>query len=115
MKYKVVYIAGPYRAANAWDREKNIRCAEELAFEVWKLGAAALCPHTNSRFFDGAIPDDEILDGCFALLRKSDAVLMTPNWRASEGATRERDFALKRRIPVFESLEDLEHYIGISW
>lgn len=28
----VVYIAGPFRAASSWDRERNIRRAEEVAY-----------------------------------------------------------------------------------
>ena len=48
---KVVYIAGPYTAPDAWQRELNIRAAEMMAMEVAKLGAMPLCPHTNTRFF----------------------------------------------------------------
>ena len=55
---KVVYIAGPFRGPNAWEIEQNIRRAESLALEVWRAGAAALCPYTNTRFFQGAAPDD---------------------------------------------------------
>ena len=54
---KVVYVAGPFRGPNAWEIEENIRRAERLALEVWRLGCACLCPHTNTRFFQGAAPD----------------------------------------------------------
>jgi nucleoside 2-deoxyribosyltransferase len=103
---KVIYIAGPYRAKNAWDREENIRNAERLALEVWRLGHAALCPHTNNRFFDGILPDRVFLEGDLALLHRCDAVLLTSNWRKSRGAREEREIAIDQGIPVFESLED---------
>ena len=53
LQMKLVYIAGPFRGSSAWDIEENIRVAERAALEVWKMGAAALCPHTNTRFFQG--------------------------------------------------------------
>lgn len=111
MSIPIVYIAGPYRAFNAWEREKNIRTAEQLAFEVWKMGAAVLCPHTNSRFFDGAIPDETILQGCIAMMNRCDAVLMAPNWQKSEGARNERRIAKKRNMFVTDSLAELRRIL----
>lgn len=35
---KVVYIAGPFRAATPWLVEANVRRAEEVALAVWRLG-----------------------------------------------------------------------------
>jgi hypothetical protein len=46
---KLVYVAGPYTAANAWLVEQNIRRAENMAARVWGEGAAAICPHANAR------------------------------------------------------------------
>ena len=53
MKLPVIYIAGPFRAINSWEVEQNIRHAEEVALEVWRSKAVALCPHTMHRFFQG--------------------------------------------------------------
>ncbi len=36
---KCVYIAGPFRGETSWEVEKHIRHAEELAYEVARLGA----------------------------------------------------------------------------
>lgn len=110
---QVIYIAGPYRADNAWDREENIRAAERLALEVWRLGHAALCPHTNNRYFEGALPDNVFLDGDIAMLLRCDAVLMTPDWERSIGASRERDIAIRNGIPVFETLAALRSYFSL--
>lgn len=112
MIIKVVYIAGPYRAPNAWDREENIRAAERLALEVWRLGHAALCPHANSRYFEGALPDHIFLDGDIAMLLRCDAVLMTPDWERSMGAAHEREIAVANGIPVFKTVDDLRTYLS---
>ncbi len=88
--------------------EQNIRHAETLALEVWRAGYAAICPHSNTRFYQGAAPDNVWLDGDLAILAKCDAILMTDNWEKSSGARAEMQFALRRFIPVFTSLEALK-------
>jgi hypothetical protein len=120
----VVYVAGPFRAqsshvrlfdaemrnvgvTNCWEVEKNIRRAEELAWQVWAAGFTALCPHTNTRFYQNSLPDDTWLEGDLVLLSRCDLVLMTPDWERSAGARAERDFALAHGIPVFYDLRAL--------
>lgn len=109
---KVVYVAGPFRGETAWQIEKNVRAAEALALEVWRVGAAALCPHANSRFFHGSLPDQVFTDGTLALLAVSHAILMMPGWELSTGARGERAWALEHRLPVFYSVEDLEDWLA---
>lgn len=108
---KVVYVAGPFRGPNSWEIEENIRRAERLALEVWRLGCAVICPHTNTRFFQGAAPDDVWLDGDLAILAKCDAVLMTEDWERSSGARAEREFAKGKGIPVFYRLEAVKDWL----
>jgi Domain of unknown function (DUF4406) len=108
---KVVYIAGPFRGNSAWDIECNVRRAETLALEVWRLGAAALCPHTNTRFFQNAAPDDVWLKGDLAMLDKCDAIIMTEDWERSSGARAEHDFAGAALIPIFYDLSSLEEWL----
>lgn len=111
---KVVYVAGPFRGPNAWEIERNIRRAETLALEVWRMGAAVICPHTNTRFFQGAADDDVWLKGDLELLSRCDAVLMTPDWGKSSGATAEHLFASQREIPIFYQLLQLKEWIESS-
>lgn len=111
---KVVYIAGRFRGANSWEMENNVRRAEELSLEVWKRGAAALCPHTNTRFFQGAAPDAVWLEGTLALLAKCDACMMVPNWELSQGARGELAYALEHNIPVFYRMYELEEWLEES-
>lgn len=109
---RVIYIAGPFRGPNSWEIEENIRRAERLALDVWRLGAAAVCPHTNTRFFQGAAADEVWLDGDLAILAKCDGILMTPDWQRSSGATAELRFAESRGLPVFLTLEDLTAWLN---
>ena len=103
----VVYIAGPFRGPNSWEIEQNIRRAEALSLEVWRMGMAAICPHANTRFFQGAAPDSVWLDGDLEILSRCDAILMTPDWERSSGARAERDFAIEHGIPVYFSRDQL--------
>lgn len=98
---KIVYVAGPFRGPNSWAIEQNIRRAETLALDVWNMGAACVCPHTNTRFYQGAAPDEVWLRGDLAILRKCDAILMAPNWEQSEGAKAEYEFARELKLPIF--------------
>lgn len=108
---KVIYVAGPFRGKDSWEMENNIRRAEAIALEVWRAGAAAICPHANTRFFQGTAPDSVWLDGDLDILRRCDAVLMTPDWERSAGARAERDLALKLGIPVLYELADVRAFI----
>lgn len=109
---KVIYIAGPFRGPSAWDIECNIRHAETLALEVWRAGHAALCPHTNTRFFQNAAPDEVWLKGGLELLARCDAVVLTDNWRRSSGARAEVQYALDAGIPVFATIEGVNRWFA---
>ena len=109
---KVVYVAGPFRGPSSWDIAENIRRAERLALEVWRLGAACICPHANTRNFQGAAPDAVWLRGDLELLARCDAVLMTDDWQRSTGARAEHDVAtLRLHLPVFYRLEELRDWL----
>lgn len=98
---KVVYIAGPFRAATQWGQELNVRHAEALSLRVWKAGGVALCPHLNTRNFSGELPDFVWLDGDLELLARCDAILLSLNWRNSKGAVEEHQRAMFLGLPVF--------------
>lgn len=109
---KVVYVAGPFRGPNAWEIEENIRRAERLALQVWRRGVACLCPHTNTRFYQGAADDSLWLEGDLAMLARCDAILMTPDWERSSGARNERDFAAQCGLPVLYDLDQLDAWLS---
>lgn len=107
----VIYVAGPFRGANAWEVEQNIRRAEGLAFQVAQLGAMPLCPHTNTRFFDGTLTGQFWLDGTLELLRRCDAVVFTPCWLRSSGAKAEHAEAERLGLPRFYSIAELADWL----
>lgn len=111
---KVAYLAGPFRAANAWEVEQNIRRAETVALEVWRRGYACLAPHCNTRFFNGAADDALWLAGDLAMLSRCDVVLMLPGWEASQGATAEHGYAISHGIPVVYDVERLPAIKGAA-
>ena len=100
---RVVYVAGPFRAANGWEIEQNVRVAEALALKAWKEGVAVICPHANTRFYQGAAPDQIWLEGDLELVWRVDAVLCTPNWERSTGAREEVKLAQSLHKPIFQS------------
>jgi nucleoside 2-deoxyribosyltransferase len=108
---RIVYVAGPYRGATAWDIERNVRRAEELGFEVSKLGAMPLIPHANTRFFHGLGEEEFWVEGTLELLRRSDAVILTDDWLRSTGARGEVTEARALGRPVFKTIPELGEWI----
>jgi len=113
---RIVYVAGPFRGPNAWAIEQNIRRAEALALGVWIAGAAAICPHCNTRFYQGVLDDDVWIKGDLAILRRCDAILMAPNWEQSEGAQSEYALAQDLNLPTFyhNNLPSLQSWIRLE-
>lgn len=104
---KVCYVAGPYRSKagphDFYGTLQNIRAAEAVAIDLWRMGIAALCPHKNTACFDGAVEGDEIwLEGALEMMKRCDIVVMTPGWRESSGARKEYEVAEERGIPIYE-------------
>lgn len=101
MVLPVIYVAGPYRAATPRRVVANITRAQDAALAVWKMGAVALCPHSNAYLFDGEAEEEVWLRGDLELLRRSDAILMVGNWPESHGAKQEHQAAVDVGMPVF--------------
>ena len=109
---KVIYVAGPFRGKTAWDVECNIRRAEELALAVSRVGAMPMCPHTNTRFFNGE--GQFWLDGTMELLRRCDAVVLTHDWERSSGARAEVAEAERIGLPVFLGAAELNDWLQLT-
>lgn len=108
---KVGYTAGPFRAANYWEQEQNIRRAEALALEVWRLGCACICPHANTRYFQGACPNETWLKGDLEIVGRCDFIILTDGWRASEGTIGEVNYAYMHGVRVFDDLDELKEWL----
>lgn len=100
---KLIYIAGPFRGLTAWDIEQNIRGAEGWALTVAASGAVPVVPHSMYRYFQGAMKDEFRLEATLEILRRCDAVLLTPGWRKSQGSLGELAEAQRLGIPQFET------------
>lgn len=104
---KVVYVAGPFRAPTPWEQEQNVRRAEEASLRVWKAGLVAICPHTQTRFFQNSAPDQYWLEGTLEMMRRCDAVLVLPGYEKSVGTLGEITEATLLGIPVFYNIDAL--------
>ncbi len=106
---KLIYIAGPYKSTTDCGIFCNIQTAREAALDVWELGHAALCPHSNTAFFGGerGIPDSRWYEGDLEMLRRCDGVYLVHGWQHSPGAIREVELARKLNMPVYETREEL--------
>lgn len=106
-RMKMIYVAGPFRAATPWEVEQNIRRAEELVFKLnqyfylHNMNFFAICPHTMFRYFDGTLSDQFWLDAVMEVLRRSDAVVAMKGHATSSGTLKE--LALIKRLgkPIF--------------
>lgn len=104
----IAYISGPYRADAIWKMHANIERARQTAMEYWRKGWAVICPHLNSAFMDGIVPDDAFIEGDLAILRRldrRDAIVMLPGWAGSEGSRYEHALAVERGLIILGASE----------
>jgi len=98
---KLVYIAGPYRGKTEYETRCNILSAEKWAIRVFFAGGYAVCPHSNTAWLGGLVPDEAFIDGGIELALRCDAMLLIPGWGSSDGAIREHDKARSKGILTF--------------
>ncbi len=87
---------------------RHIHDASLVALELWRMGAAVICPGKNTFLFDGALKREAWLKGDLEIIDRCDAVVLAPGWHDSEGATAEYAHACDRSIPVFDWETDRE-------
>lgn len=103
----LAYVAGPYRDARGTRHvEENIRAAEAVAVELWKAGFAVICPHANTRHFEGVVPSEDFIAGDLVMVERCDLVVFLPNWRQSEGARAEKAHADECGVPYYLWMPD---------
>lgn len=105
----VVYVAGPYSAPDLEGLLENIKAAVVFGQKVRALGFLPLVPHVAILpVGDTEAEYEQALGECFELLARCDALVLMPTWEQSPGARRERAFAERYGVPVFETLEQLQ-------
>jgi hypothetical protein len=99
---KVLYVSGKYRDPRGpWYVRKHIELAADVALELWLLGCCAICPHQNSMYFEGPLSDPIIIEGDRELVRRSDGLVVCPNWETSVGTAEEWKVAWEGNKPIF--------------
>lgn len=105
----LAYVSGPYRDKRGVRFvEENIRKAEAVAVELWRLGLATICPHANTRHFDGVVPCDEFIAGDLVMVSRCDLIVMIEGWENSEGAKAELEHAKQSGVDVAYWPQDRE-------
>lgn len=110
---KVVYISGPFSGRTQEEIDAHVESAQEMAKQILLAGHVPIVAHrisanwtTDERF--AAFTRYSWLDKlCLPILKKSDAILMLPEWERSVGAVIEERCAIENEIPIFYSLNSL--------
>ena len=95
---KLVFIAGKFSGANAWEVACNVHRAEAASLRIAQLGGMPVCPHSLGRNMFGTLPEAFWREGCLALLARCDGILLLPRWSDSPGACGEARHADKHGI-----------------
>ena len=83
----MIYLAGPYSAADQWEREENVRAAQRAADTVLSHGAIPVYTHAAYHPFHGRYSESVFIQAGLALLRPCAGL-----W-AYAGALRSRESA----------------------
>ena len=101
-KMKLIYISHPFSG----DVSKNRADAAQIATGLQKkypyivfVNPLNAMRHITRKT---KLTYDDTLALCIGLLAACDGIIMTGKWQDSKGCNAERDFALKREMPVWE-------------
>ena len=114
MAQTLVYVATPI-SPNGTGRSvaENIKQASDIARELWAEGYSVICPALNTAFvgdklrpfdakdFNSGIAPERFYEGDLEMVKRCDAVVLSPDWQHSVGATKEKVFAEDLHIPVY--------------
>lgn len=109
---RLVYIAGPYTAATAIERTGNIHSARERAVDVVRVvpGIFPVVPHLLGAGWEDEGSAAFWYAATLEVMRRCDAVLVLPTWKASKGAVAEVEEALRLGLPVFQTVTELARW-----
>jgi nucleoside 2-deoxyribosyltransferase len=106
---RLLYVAGPYRSKlGPWGVAQNIERARVVARELWAMGFAVICPHSNTAMMDGTDTDSLFLEGDLVMLERCDMLVAVEGWQNSAGTLGEIEHAKEHGIPVLFWPEDRE-------
>ncbi len=102
-----IYIAGKITDLPDYIVKPKFKAAEELLI---KMGYKPFNPYERLSRYKGKWNYRQFMKVCLNVLYKSDYAYFLYDWKNSPGAREELNFAIKHKIPVFNSLEDLKTY-----
>lgn len=112
----IVYVAGPFSHETAKGRAANIRRAEDLGLEASRVGdgrtVMPFVPHVAWGGYFGKITEQEAIHWGLEIIEHCDGILLVPGWQKSKGTLGEIKEAERLGLPVFRSVEELEHCIS---
>lgn len=108
---KVVYVAGKFSAPDQWQRTRNVRAAENIAYGVACMGAMPLNPLANTCNFYGTLDEKFWYAGTLELLRRCDALILVPGWEDSKGVKAEIAEANRRGMPIFYRVDEIAEWV----
>ena len=79
------------------------------------MGYAVICPHKNSGFFDGVVPDKQFLYCGIEILSRCDCAVLVEGWDKSAGSRDERNYCFMHNIPVYSCVDDVPHNSNNDW
>lgn len=88
------YIIGKYYSDKQYEVDEHIQLARSLAKHLWVNGYAVFCPHSNSAFMSGLIPESQFLEAGKTWLKDSDTVHILPNFNTSKGSIEEIQYSI---------------------
>ncbi len=94
--------------------------ARTVARQLWGMGFAVICPHTNTIMMGGEdLPPEIFLEGDLEILRRCDAILMMKGFEHSQGAIKEWKLAKELDIPVIYQqdgvTENIVALMNLKW
>lgn len=103
-------MAGPFNAPSSWQRELNIRRAEELVHRINALAdTCAVYTHAYGRIWVGDEYEEKALAIGIELVRRSDGVCLVDGWETSFGTREEIITAGFHQRPVYVSYDALAY------
>lgn len=109
----LVYISGPITAKDGYLVEMNVADGLKIFLELTQLDIPSFCPQLMGAFPSSSfIKYEKWMDYDFAVIRRCTHMLMLPRAIHSDGAMRERDFAISLKLPIAHSISELLFILG---
>jgi len=114
---KLVYVAGKLNSdAVGYIRNIHLMIKEARKLRIYKEHLSVYVPAND--FLEGVVCGDFDYDNYFqnsqAILERSDAVYVCPNWESSQGTKREIEYAEEMGIPAFYYVAELLKFFNLD-